>query len=122
LSYRFGFDAAHRFAHFPAGHPNARVHGHSFEVEVTLEGEPDPGTGFVADFATLEAACGELRGQLDHRMLNEIEGLAAPSLEHLCVWIWTRLSPRLPDLVKVTVRRPSAGQGCSYAGVRPDKS
>jgi 6-pyruvoyltetrahydropterin/6-carboxytetrahydropterin synthase len=116
LSYRFGFDAAHRFVHFPAGHPNASVHGHSFQVEITLEGDPDPGTGFVVDFAALEAACGELRRQLDHRMLNEIDGLTAPSLENLCLWIWKRLSAQFPALVRVAARRPSAGQSCSYKG------
>lgn len=114
LSYRFGFDAAHRFAHFPDGHPNAGVHGHSFEAEITVEGEPDAASGFVADFATLEAACRQVREQLDHRMLNEIEGLAVPSLENLCVWIWARLAPRFPTLARVAVRRPSAGQNCSY--------
>jgi 6-pyruvoyltetrahydropterin/6-carboxytetrahydropterin synthase len=92
------------------------VHGHSFQVEVTLAGDPDPDTGFLIDFAALEAACGELRHQLDHRMLNEIDGLSAPSLENLCLWIWARLSPRVPMLARVVVRRPSAGQSCSYAG------
>jgi hypothetical protein len=53
LCYRFAFDAAHRFTHFPAGHPNASVHGHSFEAEIALEGERDPRTGFVVDFARL---------------------------------------------------------------------
>jgi 6-pyruvoyltetrahydropterin/6-carboxytetrahydropterin synthase len=116
LSYSFGFDAAHRFAHFPEGHPNAGVHGHSFQAEITVEGEPDAASGFVADFATLEAACRQVREQLDHRMLNEIEGLAAPSLENLCVWIWARLAPRFPMLARVAVSRPSAGQSCSYTG------
>lgn len=116
LSYRFAFDAAHRFTHFPAGHPNAGVHGHSFEAEATIAGEPDLRTGFVTDFAELEAACRELRAQLDHRMLNELDGLSAPSLENLCRWIWQRLEPRFANLVRITVRRNSAGQSCTYTG------
>lgn len=116
LSCRFAFDAAHRFAHFPEGHRNAGVHGHSFEAEVTLAGEPDPRTGFIVDFAELEKACAGIRELLDHRMLNEVEGLAAPSLENLCIWIWKRLAPRFPSLCRVTVRRDSAGQSCSYRG------
>ena len=83
LSYRFGFDAAHYFAQFPAGHRNHGVHGHSFQVEVAVRGEADPRTGFIIDFAQLEEACGELRGALDHRVLNEVEGLDKPSLENL---------------------------------------
>jgi 6-pyruvoyltetrahydropterin/6-carboxytetrahydropterin synthase len=116
LCYRFAFDAAHRFTHFPAGHPNAGVHGHSFAAEVALEGEPDPRTGFVVDFASLEAACKSLREQLDHKMLNEVAGLAQPSLENLCLWIWAKLAPTFPALARVTLRRDSAGQSCTYRG------
>lgn len=116
LCYRFGFDAAHYFAHFPRGHPNHGVHGHSFQVEVALRGEPDPGTGFVVDFAELEQACARVRSELDHRLLNEVKGLEKPSLENLCVWIWIRLSPRFPSLARVTLRRDSSGQSCSYTG------
>jgi 6-pyruvoyltetrahydropterin/6-carboxytetrahydropterin synthase len=116
LAYRFGFDAAHRFDHFPEGHPNRRVHGHSFHVEVAIAGEPGADTGFIVDFDTIERACARVRGELDHRMLNEIQGLAQPSLENLCRWIWAALHPALPQLARVTVRRDSAGQSCTYTG------
>jgi 6-pyruvoyltetrahydropterin/6-carboxytetrahydropterin synthase len=92
------------------------MHGHSFQAEVAVAGEPDARTGFVVDFADLEAACAGLRKQLDHRVLNEVEGLSSPSLENLCVWIWRRLSAEFPSLARVTVRRDSAGQSCTYTG------
>ena len=114
ISSRFGFDAAHHFDRFPAGHPNRAVHGHSFQVEVAIEGTPDPVSGFVADFADLEGACCEVRSALDHRMLNDIPGLSQPSLENLCLWIWSAILPRFPNLARVTVRRDSSGQSCSY--------
>lgn len=116
ISSRFGFDAAHHFDRFPAGHPNRAVHGHSFQVEVAIEGTPDPVSGFVADFADLEGACCEVRSALDHRMLNDIPGLSQPSLENLCLWIWSAILPRFPNLARVTVRRDSSGQSCSYTG------
>jgi 6-pyruvoyltetrahydropterin/6-carboxytetrahydropterin synthase len=116
LSYRFGFDAAHQFEHFPPGHPNHGVHGHSFQAEVWVRGEPERKSGFIVDFAQLEKACGAVRGELDHRMLNRIEGLEMPSLENLCLWIWKRLAPQFPGLTRVTVRRDSAGQSCTYTG------
>ena len=116
LGYRFAFDAAHRFEHFPPGHRNHGVHGHSFQAEVCVRGTPDPASGFVVDFSQLEDACAALRAQLDHRMLNEIPGLERPSLESLCAFIWQQLQPRFPGLARVTVRRDSAGQSCSYAG------
>jgi 6-pyruvoyltetrahydropterin/6-carboxytetrahydropterin synthase len=49
-------------------------------------------------------------------MLNDIAGLDKPSLENLCLWIWDRLVPRFPGLARVTVRRDSCGQSCSYTG------
>jgi 6-pyruvoyltetrahydropterin/6-carboxytetrahydropterin synthase len=116
LAYRFGFDAAHHFTHFAPGHPNRGIHGHSFQVEIAVRGEPDARTGFIVDFAELEEAGRELRAALDHRMLNELEGLDKPSLETLSAWIWRRLVPRFPTLARVTVRRDSAGQSCSYTG------
>jgi 6-pyruvoyltetrahydropterin/6-carboxytetrahydropterin synthase len=116
IAYRFGFDAAHRFEMFPEGHPYHGIHGHSFQVEVALEGEPDPATGFIADLAQLERECAKIRGVLDHRMLNEIEGLEKPSLENLCLWIWRALIARFPALAHVTVRRDSYGQSCTYRG------
>lgn len=116
IAYRFGFDAAHHFDHFPEGHPNRTMHGHSFQVEVAIEGEPDPATGFVADFGDIEAACAEVRARLDHKTLNAIEGLAQPSLENISRYLWKSLRARLPALARVTVRRDSAGQSCTYRG------
>ena len=118
LSYRFGFDAAHRFEHFPVGHPNHGVHGHSFQVEVAVRGDPERATGFIVDFAKLESACAEVRAELDHRTLNEVQELGSPSLENLCLWIWKRLAPRLPALARVKVSRDSAGQSCVYTGTQ----
>lgn len=116
VAYRFGFDAAHRFDGYPPGHAYRGVHGHSFQVEVALEGEPDAASGFVADLGAVERACQEVRAALDHRLLNEIGGLAQPSLENLCLWIWRALHEGFPNLSRVTVRRDSLGQSCSYTG------
>jgi 6-pyruvoyltetrahydropterin/6-carboxytetrahydropterin synthase len=116
ISYRFGFDAAHRFDAFPAGHRYGNIHGHSFQVEVSLEGEPDAATGFVADLGEVERECERVREVLDHRLLNEVEGLAKPSLENISVWIWNFLSGRFANLARVSVRRDSCGQSCSYTG------
>jgi 6-pyruvoyltetrahydropterin/6-carboxytetrahydropterin synthase len=116
ICHEFGFDAAHRFAGVPRGHKYHGVHGHSFRAEIALRGAPRPPSGFVADFARLERACLGLRARLDHALLNEIAGLKSPSLENLCLWIWGRLEPRFPALARVTVRRDSLGQSCTYLG------
>lgn len=110
----FGFEAAHSFAHKPAGHETTRVHGHSFKVEVALAGEPDVKSGCVVDFETVTQAIDGVRAKLDHHFLNDIEGLGTPSLEHLARWIAGQLGPRLPELTSVTVRRPTLGESCRF--------
>ena len=116
LALSFGFDAAHRFDAYPEGHPYRSVHGHSFRVEVAVAGEPDAATGMVADLGAIEAECRRVRNLLDHRLLNDIEGLEKPSLENLCLFVWEALAPRFPRLARVTVARPSIGQSCTYTG------
>src|SRR5690242_9880169 len=56
IRLEFTFDAAHFFADKPAEHGYRRMHGHSFRAVVGVNGAPDPATGFVVDFAELEAA------------------------------------------------------------------
>lgn len=116
LAYCFTFDAAHRFGHYPEGHLYRGVHGHSFQAEIAVQGEPDDASGFVVDFAALETACTALRAELDHKFLNDIADLKQPSLEHLCLWIWGRLAPQFPQLARVSVGRESCGQRCTYTG------
>jgi 6-pyruvoyltetrahydropterin/6-carboxytetrahydropterin synthase len=120
IAYQFGFEAAHYFRHGPVDHPYRQLHGHSFTAEVVVAGEPDPETGFVVDFAALEQAAAELHGQLDHTLLNDLPGLAVPSLENIAIWLWERLAPRFPGLCRVTVRRPSCAQSCTYGGPEAD--
>ncbi|HAH08793.1 MAG TPA: 6-carboxytetrahydropterin synthase QueD [Alphaproteobacteria bacterium] len=119
ISKTFLFDAAHFLPHAPAGHPNARMHGHSFQVTVTLAGEPDPARGWLRDLGEVAHAVEGVRDALDHRTLNEIDGLAIPTLERLSAWIFARLKPALPELVSVTVRRDSLGESCTFRETRP---
>lgn len=116
IFYEFWFDAAHQFMDKPIGHKYRNVHGHSFRAEVAVRGTPDPVTGFVVDFGDLEAACQQLHDVLDHRMLNEIEGLEIPSLENIARFVWESLKPRFAGLARVVVRRDSCRQGCVYYG------
>ena len=111
----FTFEAAHRLPHVPADHKCARLHGHSFRVELHVRGPVDPATGWVMDFADIKRAFQPLYDQLDHYYLNEIEGLANPTSEHLARWIWRRLRPRLPGLCRVVIHE-TCTSGCIYQG------
>lgn len=111
----FTIEAAHRLPNVPQGHKCARLHGHSFRVEVHVQGPVDEGAGWVVDFADIKKAFTPLFEQLDHHYLNEIEGLSNPTSENLAKWVWTRLRPELPLLSKVVVRE-TCNAGCVYQG------
>jgi 6-pyruvoyltetrahydropterin/6-carboxytetrahydropterin synthase len=111
----FKFDAAHRLPNVPVGHKCSQVHGHSFRIEIHLRGKADHPTGWVMDFGDIAAAFQPLIDQLDHKYLNDIDGLANPTSENLSRWIWQRLQPALPQLSKIVVQE-SPESGCVYKG------
>ncbi len=116
----FTFEAAHRLPNAPPGHKCARLHGHSFRVELHVAGAVGRESGWVMDFAEIKTAFQPLYDQLDHHYLNEIDGLENPTSERLARWIWRRLRPRLPGLARVVVRE-TCTTGCVYAGeAEPD--
>lgn len=111
----FSFEAAHRLPNVPPDHKCFRLHGHSFRCEVHVSGPLDAQLGWVLDFAELKAAVQPIIGQLDHRYLNEIDGLENPTSENLAIWIWDRLRPSLPGLTRIVIRE-TCTSGCSYDG------
>ena len=111
----FRIEAAHRLPNVPPGHKCARLHGHSFAVELSVAGEPGADTGWVMDFADVKRAFQPLYDQLDHHYLNDIAGLENPTSEMLAIWIWDRLKPALPQLSCVTVHE-TCTSGCRYTG------
>jgi 6-pyruvoyltetrahydropterin/6-carboxytetrahydropterin synthase len=114
----FRFEAAHRLPHVAPDHMCARVHGHSYQVRISVTGPVDPRVGWVMDFADITGAFEPLRLRLDHRSLNEIEGLENPTCERLALWLWERLAPAISLLSAVEVRE-MPGLGCVYRGPDP---
>jgi 6-pyruvoyltetrahydropterin/6-carboxytetrahydropterin synthase len=111
----FTFEAAHRLPFVPTDHKCARLHGHSYRVEVRVRGEVGNRSGWVVDFADIKVAFEPLHALLDHYYLNEIEGLENPTSENLARWIWDRLAAVLPGLYEVVVRETCTA-GCVYRG------
>lgn len=109
------FEAAHHLPNVPEGHKCRRLHGHSYRVAIHVRGEVDPHVGWVLDFADIKEAFAPLYEQLDHRYLNEIEGLENPTSENLAIWIWERLQPKVAGLSKIVVRE-TCEVGCTYEG------
>lgn len=111
----FTLESAHRLPNVPAGHKCARVHGHSFRVEIHVSGPVDGHLGWVMDFADVKAAFEPLHRQLDHHYLNDVPGLENPTSENLAQWIWQKLQPELPGLSAVVVHE-TCTSGARYTG------
>ena len=106
------FEAAHFMGHKDEAHPYRSVHGHSFRIEATVAGKVKPGQLWVEDFADLASALEAVAARLDHKLLNELDGLDVPTLERLCVWVANALRPSLPGLKSVELSRPSLSERC----------
>ncbi|HEY2092618.1 MAG TPA: 6-carboxytetrahydropterin synthase QueD [Thermoanaerobaculia bacterium] len=111
----FRFEAAHWLPNVPEGHKCRRMHGHSFRGEVAVRGEVDPATGWVVDFADIKRAVDPVVAQLDHYLLNEIEGLRNPTSEILAAWFWNKLAAGVPGLYRVTIEETCTTR-CHYFG------
>lgn len=111
LTQSFYFEAAHTLRRYVEGESEAsrRIHGHTYHAEITLRGEPDPSTGMVMDLGLVRRELAILRERLDHRFLDEVEGIGPATLENLCGFIARALTPTLPLLVRVSVFRPASG-------------
>ena len=118
LTKSYVFEAAHRLPMVPADHKCARMHGHSFRVEVTVAGPVDERAGWLVDFGDITAIVEPLlKSELDHRALNDVPGLENPTSENLCLWLWKRLEPRIKGLDSITVHETCAAR-CTYRGDR----
>jgi len=115
LVKEFSFEAAHRLPNVPAENKCRLLHGHSYGVEIHVTGEVDPGQGWLIDYADIKKAAGPVIERLDHRCLNEIEGLQNPTSERIAAWIWERLAPALPGLSLIVIRETSTSR-CLYRG------
>ena len=112
----FTFEAAHRLPNVPPEHKCARLHGHSFHVEVHVEGDVGDESGWVLDFADIRDAFAPVHDALDHRYLNEIDGLENPTSEHLAAWLWEHIKDLLPSMTAVTLWE-TADARCVYRGL-----
>ena len=115
----FTFEAAHKLTKVPEGHKCARLHGHSFSCTVSVEGEIDPDTGMIIDYAAINDAFSTIYKQLDHNYLNTLPGLYNPTSENIAKWIWMKLSPVFEQgrakLSEVLIRE-TCNTGCVYRG------
>lgn len=95
LSVRSRFSAAHRLSGYLGR--CAELHGHNWEVELTVRGQKLDDTGLLVDFRVLKAALREVLEELDHTELNRAPAFQSqnPTSENLARYLYTRLAERL---------------------------
>ncbi len=91
LTVRTHFDAAHSLAGYPG--ECARLHGHTFRVEVVVEGETLNAIGIVYDFKDLKKSVNSILARFDHRHINEIPPFdkTIPTAENLANYLYHEL-------------------------------
>ena len=115
LTKDFILEAAQSLTKVPAGHKCARLHGHTFTIEISVEGEVNPDTGWLYDHALISAAMRPIIEELDHSYLNDVPGLENPTIEMMAGWLWNKLSPQLPGLAEIVIHETPFAR-CSYRG------
>lgn len=115
LTKEFFFEAAQTLPRAPEGHKCRKMHGHSFKLEVTVEGTVDPEIGWVYDHARISKAVQPLLDRLDHAYLNDIEGLENPTIELMAAWFWEKIAPQCPGLDEIVIHETPTAR-CSYRG------
>ncbi len=112
LSQRFYFESAHTLLRDIETLGSSRIHGHTYESEITLSGHKDINSGMIVDIGEIKKSIEMIKEKLDHRFLNEIHELGPPTLENLCIFIKNNLIILYPNLKRVLVERKSSGDKC----------
>jgi len=95
LSVDFHFCAAHRLPFYNGA--CARLHGHNYQLRVTLAGEPNPRDGMIRDFEEIRKKVWEaVLVRCDHQNLNDF--MENPTAENVIIWMWERLKPEIDGL------------------------
>ncbi|MFH1737347.1 MAG: 6-carboxytetrahydropterin synthase QueD [Actinomycetota bacterium] len=106
------FDAAHSLTDYPG--ECARLHGHTFRVDVVVAGEALNKIGLVYDFKDLKDKTNDILGRFDHRHLNEIPPFdrTTPTAENIANYLYHEIKLRgLP--ANVSVKRVDVWESAS---------
>lgn len=103
------FCAAHQYGHsewsdeknWEVFGPDAKVHGHNYEIHVTVTGDINPETGFVVDLGELSEIVNKyVLSKLDHSQFDKDLPWfdnKQPSSENLVIFIWNEITKHLKN-------------------------
>ncbi|MGV8082717.1 MAG: 6-carboxytetrahydropterin synthase QueD [Coriobacteriia bacterium] len=102
LTVRSHFDAAHALHGYPG--ECRKLHGHTWDVEVSVTGSELDEIGILYDFKRLKEDLNEVLSSYDHAYLNEVPPFDTqnPTAENLARVIYDRLAPLLPEGISVS--------------------
>ncbi len=113
----FSFEAAHFLPNLPDDHKCKRLHGHSFRIEVHVKGNLDPTNKWVMDYGEISLIVKPIIEEyLDHRLLNEVEGLENPTSEQIAIWLWNKISNKLKGLYQIVVHETCTARAIYNGG------
>lgn len=98
ITRRYHFEAAHYLPMVAEGHKCKRMHGHNYELEITVTG-PIERTGFIMDFWDLDNIVHPIVELVDHRVLNDM--IPNPTAELIAAWFFHRVSALCPGVLNV---------------------
>jgi 6-pyruvoyltetrahydropterin/6-carboxytetrahydropterin synthase len=112
----FTFDSAHYLPNVPDEHKCKAIHGHTYSLTIYIEGPLDPNLGWVMDFADIKHVMAPLIQKIDHKLLNDIDGLENPTCEILAAWLWKNIKNKIPKLSRLELNETPTS-GVVYKGV-----
>ena len=113
---KFNFDSAHFLPKVPEGHKCREIHGHTYRMTLYFEGKLDEQFGWVIDFAVIKKEVNRVIQSIDHKLLNDIEGLENPTCELIAIWLWNKIIPRIPILCRIELYE-TLTSGVVYEGI-----
>ena len=116
LKRKYEFHAARKLTALSDNHPCGELHGHTFAVTIKVSGSKLANEGWIMDFYDIDKLYEDkIHKYLDHKYLNDVDGLSNPTTEHVAMWIWDKLESDLKGLSSVSVSEGNS-YGCKYYG------
>tara|TARA_Y100001970_G_C14182709_1_gene830732 strand:- start:1457 stop:1813 length:357 start_codon:yes stop_codon:yes gene_type:complete len=96
-------------------HICSQLHGHTYNIKISVKGPIDPISGFVIDAFEIDKYFKKVHKEIDHKLLNEIKGLENPTSENICIFVWKRLITDIPNLYQIEIKENDV-TGFIYSG------
>jgi 6-pyruvoyltetrahydropterin/6-carboxytetrahydropterin synthase len=118
ISASASFEASHYIEAESGAEHYRKVHGHSFVVTASVARHEPDSEGWVMDLGALEGLLRNILAELDHAVLNDIEGLEKPTFENILLWIEAKMKAAGVAPSRLEIERPTLRQRAVYTPPR----